>query len=297
MSAALPGAHFDWPLSRDEKKHQIMQLYDRELQWAGSMLQSHEAALGESCACPTGIAPLVESRDCHHWRSAVGLCNSRLSDASTAVSEHSTSVQPHLHIDVFCDDQLGAISEEHSNLDGHAHGVAERLREAVAEAAMTLQALASRPRRPSAPPTYSSVMECGSPAWPRAASEEASHGSSTTRSSSGHREGQRRKSRDSRSRYGRSAPDCEDSDGEQADTEEFRQMEISSSRRRRRSLGMGPVGQPRAALRVKSCNMDSVAECDADKSNASRSRSVPPQIELESLQAFLGESVPCFPFR
>lgn len=300
MSAALPGTHFDWPLSRDEKKHQVMQLYDRELQWAGSLLQSQETALGESCTCPTGTVPSGESRDCHHWRPSAGLCNGRLSDASTAVSEHSTSIQPHLHLDVLCDDQLGSIHEENSDLDGHARSVAERLREAVAEAAMTLQALTSRPsslRRPSAPPANSAIMECGSPAWPRAFSEEALHGSSTRRPSSGHREGQRRKSRDSRSTLGCSGPDCEDSDGEHADTEDLCEMEMPSSRRRRRSSGMKPLGQPRAALRVKSCDMDSAAECDGDKNIASRSRSVPPPMELQSLDAFLGQSVPYFPFR
>lgn len=295
MSAALAGASFDWPLSRDEKKHHVMQLYGKELEAAGSLLQSTEAALEEFRACHRD-----EARKSHSGYSGdcPGFRHGRMSDASTADSEYSACGHPVQHGDLLCDDHLGSINEE---VDGHAHNVTERLRQAVAEAAATLQVLTSRPssvRRPS-----------NAPSGPASASSSRhpSNSAGLTRCGSGRlpstgsrvSEGPRRTSRGGRSRQASVASDNLDSDGGQGDTEE-----LSVSRRRR--SGAGPVTRQKASHRVKSCNMDKVVECDSPKhTDLNRSRSVPVlgenspavrKMPMLSLDAFLGESVPFCPF-
>lgn len=323
MSGALAGAHFDWPLSRDEKKHHIMQLYDRELQMAGSLLQSQEASLSKSSEClPDKI-----------YDDAAG--HGRVSDASTADTEHSACVNPLNHVDAFCDDQLGSIHEEAAapmhfdTLDDDdikaAHSATERLRQAVAEAAATLQVLSSRPssRQPSATPSAHCPVTDRSISRQRRAAvteEELVHCSSVRRPSFGSRHHEKRRTSrghgpGSRSSSVLAEAEQVDSDGGQGDTEEPHGMEMAAARRRRRSSGTGPLAQPKAAQRVRSCNGDCFAE-EISKNAMSRSRSMPcpdapdedtnnamprrmpPVVELVSLQDFLGESVflPGFPW-
>jgi len=326
MSGALAGAHFDWPLSRDEKKHHIMQLYDKELQMAGSLLQSQEASLSLSKSSEGPPDKFWDdAADGHPWNNKASAGHGRVSDASTADTEHSACVNPLNHMDGFCDDQLGSIHEEALDDDdiNAAHSATARLRQAVAEAAATLQVLASRPssRQPSAtPPAHCPVTDRSISRQRRAAvtEEELSHCSSVRRPSFGSRHEKRRTSRGhgpgSRSSSLLPAADQVDSDGGQGDTEE--PMEMAAARRRRRSSGTGPLTQPRAAQRVRSCNGDCVAEEESSKNAMSRSRSMPcpdaldegtnnamprrmpPVVELVSLQDFLGESVflPGFPW-
>jgi len=290
MSMTYGGAHLDWPLSRDEKKYHIMQLYDREL-------QARDALSIASQTCPSkGEDRFADGR------------NARLSDASTADTEHSSAMQP------LCGDQLDPIKEEldasilakeinaavNATAAGPARSIAQRLRLAVTSAVnATLRDLECHPADP--PPHGCDGAEDASPTCRRAFSEEVSRSSSARRPSFGRHDRQRRTSRGSRLRAdSRSALAVSDSDGAEGDTEEHhRQVETVPARRRWRLFNETQrVVDRTSGRRAQSCNsvMTHVADGHGKSCSTPRSHRVHPAVQADSLQDFLGESVPQCPF-
>lgn len=283
MNVGHGGAHFDWPLSRDEKKYHIMQLYDKELKAvsASTALKRPE--------CTSQVFPEDVSD---------GAAKVRRSDASTAETELSTVAES------FGDDQLDqldTISEELGNAmqrsgpdgqhvdleDEHAKNAAKHLREAVAEAVTVLQEFSRRAQGNVTPRTsQGDVAGAGAPLR-RAFSEEISR--AARRPSLGRREGQQR--RLSRSSKGDAQSRCttpirerDDSDGEDADIEDMHdRAEIRPVRRGRRSLVHEQCSVPPQHFH-------------GHNDPFARSKSVPPERKLESIENFLGLAVPACPF-
>lgn len=290
MSMSLPqeAGYLDWPLSRDEKKFRIMKLYERELQ---------EIDLSQRCQQECSGRPL----------------SARLSNASTADTElDSTAAQ------AFCDDQLQPINEDletsihstplkddvnatmNSTDDRHVQTVAQQalsnLRDALADTIATIRGLEGHPPDSTPQGKAGPAGQC-SPPWRRAVSEDLPRGSVRQRVSLGRREGRLRTSRGSRSRdQSRSLLDESiglDSDGAEGDTEEpRRKVETASSGRRKRNSCQG-IEHTRPA---ESCGDLPSDDDSTSNKQVSRSRSLPPPVHLASLQDFLGEVVPQFPF-
>lgn len=259
----------DWPLSREEKKYHIMQLYDRELQAMAVPSSSSEPAMRKP----------RDSRE--------GMYAPRLSDASTADSERAYAAHSPPG---FGTDYLHAINEKldvcthqwRLSRDGRssvcdessvqAQSAAEILRQAVADAAKVLRGIEHRSSVKASPQSCHRKLESSS-TMRRCVSEEASQ-SSMRRHSSGRREGQRHVPRGSRSaaesRCGTPRSYHVDSDGDEGDTEDM--ATTASARRRRISL---PRNEDKATPQA-------------------RSKSMPPA--MESLDSFLGEDIPECPF-
>lgn len=272
MSGAQRGAHhFDWPLSRDEKKYHIMQLYDRELQ----LTRQGEALLECHPAC--------QQEDPEHCVAAQPLYEDQLHP----ITEEAAS--PNVQLGLLTDDLNAAMQPAEGETGEHVHSVAERLRLAVADAVATLKGFESQPSAPALP-TNSCAIPVGSAAWGgrRAVSEEVSRRTSTPqrRTSLGRRDSQapaaRRTSGGSRSRAP-SIAEHMDSDGGEGDTEEPMRERDMSARRRRGSWQHDMAQRVQAPQEIKSVGMQ-------------RSRSVPPAVNLLSLSDFLGETVPDNPF-
>lgn len=258
--------------------------------------------------CPSIVMPVKrreswgDASESHHCNQsdASGFRDARLSWASTDTG-HS---DPHLR----CDDQLGCINEEveaslhfgplndeinaamhsHSAVDGNTLGITARFRHFVADAAAILQVLPSRECSPH--PATCRVMNQSNTPRRRAVSEGASN-SSPLCPSLGLRDSRRRTSRGSRSRQPSVASVAEDvdSDGTQGDTEEAHGVVDvpAGGRSRRRSWQQSRGVSQRAPS----------ADSEGDKKKQmTRSRSMPPVKEMQSLQNFLGETVPMFPF-
>jgi len=222
----------------------------------------------------------------------------RLSDASTADTEPGITLQP------LCGDQLDPIKEEldasvltnavmNSTAGGQTCSIAERLRLAVANAVnATLRDFEGHPSEPH--PNCCHGAEQADPPWRRAFSEDVSRSSSARRLSFGRRDGKRPTPRGSRSRAdSRSILEHMDSDGAEGDTEEsHRHVELAPARRRWRLWNESQRKVERTSgRRAQSCN--SVMTHAADHQG---SRRLPPKVQADSLQDFLGESVPQCPF-
>lgn len=286
MSAPCGRAHLDWPLSRDEKKFHVMQLYDRELRARDDSSNVHP----EVCT--------MYQEDCAEgWRKL------RLSDASTAASELGASMTP------LCGDQLDPITEEvdapftvtANERDPQACNIAAQLRLAVANAVnATLRdfeshaSVASSSICPAGQQNRSSSAEHVGPLWRRSVSEDIARSGSRRRTSFGRRNSTHHTPRGSRSRAdSRSIPECGDSDGAEGDTEHpQRYVEIAPARRRWRLWNENQRKVERTCgRRAQSCN--SVMTSAADNRGGRRSA---PSVQADSLQDFLGESVPQCPW-
>lgn len=311
MSVAPGGVHYDWPLSRDEKKSRILQLYDMELQ----VLDAGETAVRHVGEAPSLPAPMLcpsiempvkrreswgdvsESHRCDQ-SDAAGFRDARLSWVSTNTG--------HSDPDSHGDDQLACINEEveasihfgplndeinaamhsHAAMDGSTLGIGARFRHFVADAAAILQALPSRECSPH--PTTCRASSQNNLPRRRAVSEGVPAACASLGPSLALRESRRRTSRGSRSRQPSVAEDV-DSDGTQGDTEEAHgRVDVPAGGRSRRRSWQQSRGISQSAPSVDT-------EGDSKK-QMNRSRSMPPVKELQSLQNFLGETVPMFPF-
>jgi len=283
IAAAYGGSHFDWPLSSNEKRYHIMQLYDRELQAVACSASLEEGAVIDQ---PFSDAHRVDSK---------GSYNRRLSEASTADTEIGSVTQQ------LFDDNLHPIHEEQDCPDVTMHLKAEesanKLLQAVAHAVETLRCIEHHHPGMSLPSSAPSVVHSTS-GWRRAASEEVLRSSKRRPSRSGRdaaeeltRSSTRRTSygrRNSRymshvgtgkpvSRSATPAPDCANSDGGEGDTEDT--VEITTARCRQRYSDQNRREDEKPV-----------------QSSLARSRSVPAARPIMSLQDFLGESVPTCPF-
>lgn len=325
MSVAPGGVHYDWPLSRDEKKSRILQLYDMELKVldAGETAVLHVLDAGETAVLHAGEAPsLPAPMPCpsiempvkrrESWGNASESHRCNQSDASgfrdARLSWVSTNTG-HSDPDSHGDDQLGCINEEveasihfgplndeinaaihsHSAVGGNTLGITARFRHFVADAAAILQVLPSRECSPH--PATCRALNQSNPPRRRAVSEGVPAACAPLCPSLGLRESRRRTSRGSRSRQPSVASVAEDvdSDGTQGDTEEAHgRVDVPAGGRSRRRSWQQSRGVSQRAPSVDS-------EGDRKK-QMNRSRSMPPVKELQSLQNFLGETVPMFPF-
>jgi len=310
MNLSHGGSHFDWPLSRDEKKYHIMQLYDKELQAVYARPQ-------EIKLCSFLDTTETANSQVLHADYAEGPLKARRSDASTAETEFSTLAES------LCDDQLDTISEEqgaamqfsgltdgiHAALnaseDELAKNAAKNLREAVADAVAVLQGFARYPSDMASLQTSHGAVDAthcsttpravlgiknGRAPCRRAFSEEIPQ--ATRRTSLGRREGpQRHLPRGGRARpESRSATpirervDSDDGGGDGDVEDLYHKVEMRPVRRGRRSLV------------PEQCTVPAPLPESGGKNQLIRSKSVPPVRQLESIENFLGLSVPACPW-
>lgn len=310
MSVTYGGAHFDWPLSRDEKKQHVMHLYDKELEATvaagpGHMLEPQSSSVSEC------IGIYKEERNAL-----------RLSDVSTADTEHSIIVQTacdELPLDTITEEaeapgdltarEIGAVID--SAADDIASSIAERLRVAVASRLCqgaeigsavedTLRVFGTAAQLEDVD-DQSASRQTEVHLWRRSASEDMHRGVAPRRSSFGRRDGQRRTSRGSRHRSGSRSDsfqtEMRDSDGAEGDTEEphRRSQEIAEPRRRWQMWNQKQAAKAFSGRRTKSC--DSILTHLSHSSlKAPSTPRLRPVLQADSLQDFLGETVPECPF-
>jgi len=101
----MPGSALDWPLSRDEKRHYMLQLFDKDVQLANHLLAHSEAerkALrksldAERVSRKSGSTAPASSKSASTSRSSTSSEASTDSPSGTSVSSCTSGEQEHLH--------------------------------------------------------------------------------------------------------------------------------------------------------------------------------------------------------